>query len=91
MRIHPTRARVNCLNTNHYNSSPGGTISLYFDPADTYTIIIQIQHWLQLCHLFFVCNLFQYSMIFFLNHMFEKGEISKGKTIYPVRANSHWQ
>ena len=39
----------------------------------------------------FFCNLFQYSIIiFFLNHMFEKGEISKGQTMSPIIANVNW-
>ena len=39
----------------------------------------------------FFCNLFQYSIIiFFLNHMFEKGEISKEQTISPIRASVNW-
>ena len=46
-QIHLVRAHVTCPSTNHYNSLPGGTIPIYFDPADTSL------PWLQLCHLFF--------------------------------------
>jgi len=45
--FYPVRTHVNLPSTNHYNSLPVGTISLYFDLADT---SLQL---LQLCHLYF--------------------------------------
>ena len=44
--IHPVRAHVNYPNINHYDNLCDGTISIYFDPADTPL------PWLQLYHLF---------------------------------------
>ena len=34
-KFYPVRTHVNLPSTNHYNSLPVGTISLYFDLADT--------------------------------------------------------
>ena len=64
---HPVRAHVNFPSTNRYYSLPGGTISLYFHPADTscigYNSAISIS-------VLFV-SIFHYN--FSKNHKFEKG------------------
>ena len=71
----PVRAHVNFPSTNRwYNSLPDGTISFYCHPTDTSL------HWLQLCHLYFWCNLFQYSIIIFpKTACLKKVKLARGK------------